>query len=98
MSGSGMRLGKLINFALMTLLLFAAINWHFAAELGLQQNGKAMEFIDAVYFATVTTTTVGFGDITPTTPAGRIVVSIEALVGFGLFALVASTLYRKFSS
>ncbi len=98
-SGSGVRLGKLINFALMILLLFTAVNWLFAVQFGLMQSGKVIgSFIDAFYFATVVTTTLGFGDITPATALGRIAVSVEAIVGFVLFALVTSTMYRKFSS
>lgn len=98
-SGSGVRLGKLINFAFITLLLFTMINWLFAIQFGLTQNGHVVKsLIDAFYFSTVVTTTLGFGDITPTTASGRFAVSIEAIVGFVLFALVTSTMYRKLSS
>ena len=97
-SGSGVRLGKLIRFAGIVILLFSLANWRFAMQFGLTQNGKLSEgFINAVYFSTVVMTTLGLGDITPATALGRLAVSFEAMAGFVLFALVTSTMYHKFS-
>lgn len=41
----------------------------------------------SVYWAIVTLTTVGFGDITPVTPLGRIVASLLMLLGYGVIAV-----------
>ena len=41
----------------------------------------------AVYWAVVTLTTVGFGDITPNTAAGQILASVIMLLGYGLIAV-----------
>ena len=41
----------------------------------------------AVYWAVVTLTTVGFGDITPITPAGKLLASVIMLMGYGLIAV-----------
>jgi len=43
---------------------------------------------DAVYWVTVTITTVGFGDIFPRTPGGRITFALVALGGIGTIAYV----------
>jgi voltage-gated potassium channel len=41
-------------------------------------------FFDAVYFAVVTMTTVGFGDITPTSEAGKMMTVLMILTGIAL--------------
>ncbi|MBD8161407.1 ion transporter [Erwinia persicina] len=41
----------------------------------------------AVYWAVVTMTTVGYGDITPHTPLGRMVSSVLILLGYSLIAI-----------
>jgi voltage-gated potassium channel len=40
-----------------------------------------------VYWAIVTITTVGFGDITPQTPAGQVVASVCMLLGYAIIAV-----------
>jgi voltage-gated potassium channel len=47
--------------------------------------------LDALYFIIVTLATVGYGDITPYTQAGRILIIILILVGVGSFIAVAAT-------
>lgn len=44
-------------------------------------------FFDALYWATVTLTTVGYGDVTPVTDLGRLVSMISALFGVAIIAL-----------
>ena len=46
-------------------------------------------FFDAVYWATVSLTTVGYGDIYPVTVAGRVVTMISSVVGIAIVALPA---------
>ncbi len=41
----------------------------------------------AVYWAVVTLTTVGFGDITPNTPVGQFLASLIMLMGYGMIAV-----------
>jgi len=56
----------------------------------------------SVYWAIVTLTTVGFGDITPITPLGRVVASLLMLLGYGVIAvptgIVSSELARTRSA
>lgn len=44
-------------------------------------------FFDAVYWATCTLTTVGYGDIFPTTALGRVVSMVSAIMGVAIIAL-----------
>lgn len=46
-------------------------------------------FFDAIYWATVSLTTVGYGDIYPVTTAGRLVAMTSSLVGIAIVALPA---------
>ena len=52
----------------------------------------------AIYWAVVTLTTVGFGDITPVTPLGRAIASFVMILGYGFIAvptgIVTSELVR----
>ncbi len=60
---------------------------------------KPLTFFDAVWWAVVTTATVGYGDIIPLTDIGRIFGMITILAGmgsFGLFAGIMSTFLASF--
>ena len=42
---------------------------------------------DSIYWAIVTITTVGYGDISPVTPLGKFVASVIMLMGYGIIAV-----------
>lgn len=46
-------------------------------------------FFDAIYWATVSLTTMGYGDIYPVTTAGRIITMISSIFGIAIVALPA---------
>lgn len=46
-------------------------------------------FFDAIYWATVSLTTVGYGDIYPVTNAGRIITMLSSILGIAVVALPA---------
>lgn len=46
-------------------------------------------FFEAIYWATVSLTTMGYGDIYPVTTAGRIVTMVSSFVGIAIVALPA---------
>ncbi len=48
------------------------------------------------YWGIITLTTVGYGDVTPVTTAGRLLASVISALGIGLFALPASILASGF--
>lgn len=48
--------------------------------------------IDALWWTIVTVTTVGYGDISPTTIPGRIVAVINMIVGIGVLAILSASL------
>lgn len=55
-----------------------------------------MSLIDGIWWAFVTTTTVGYGDISPASGIGRIIACILMLVGIGLIGSLTSTITSFF--
>src|SRR5262249_3869138 len=54
----------------------------------------------SLYLSGTTLTTLGYGDVTPVSPAARILAVMEAATGFGFFAVVVGylpVLYQSFS-
>ena len=51
------------------------------AGTSLTGGGRRWTFVDSIYFSITTITTVGYGDLHPTTPLSRLFTSIFALVG-----------------
>ena len=50
----------------------------------------------SIYWAAITLASVGYGDISPLTPSGRIMTVLAALIGIGIFALPAAILSSSF--
>lgn len=57
---------------------------------------EGMSMSDGIWWSFVTATTVGYGDISPSTPIGRIIASILMLVGIGLIGSLTSTITALF--
>lgn len=59
---------------------------------------EEVNYIDSLWRAFVTSTTVGYGDISPVTNAGRIAAVFLMLTGIGLFGVLTSTITTFFTS
>lgn len=57
---------------------------------------EGMTIFDGIWWSFVTATTVGYGDISPTTPAGRVIAAILMIVGIGLIGSLTSTITALF--
>ncbi|MCH5233123.1 MAG: potassium channel family protein [Muribaculaceae bacterium] len=53
-------------------------------------------FFDALYWATVTLTTVGYGDLTPVTGIGRLISMISSLFGVAIIALPSGVITASY--
>ncbi len=51
---------------------------------------------DAIYWAVISMTTTGYGDITPSTPGGRVIAAIVVLSGLFLLSMVTATVASVF--
>lgn len=64
---------------------------------------EGMSWLDSFYFCVITLTTVGYGDITPQTSAGKIFTIFYILIGVGIIAgslsyLLRSTVVKRMGS
>ena len=76
--------------AVVALLVVTGAIGFYAFEHG--HNANVHDFGDSLWWALVTTTTVGYGDIVPMTGAGRVVGAFLMLTGIGALGLLTATL------
>lgn len=82
-------------FTLMLLVvLVASLGYLFEHEA---QPEKFDNIPTSIYWAVITLASVGYGDISPITPMGRMMTTLMALIGLGLFAIPASILSSAFT-
>ena len=84
-----------IGMFLLVMLLLASSSMYFAEH---HAQPRAFSSIPAsMWWAIVTLTTVGYGDVVPVTPFGRVLGATIALIGIGFFALPAGVLAAAFA-
>ena len=55
-----------------------------------------LDWIDSIYFSIIALTTVGFGDITPETDAGKIFTIFYLIMGIAIIAALINTVIKYF--
>ncbi len=80
----------------MFLLLLMASSLMYFAERDAQPDAFG-SIPDAMWWGISTVTTVGYGDIYPVTLVGRLVASVVAVLGIGLFAIPTGILGAAFA-
>lgn len=77
---------RVIGVVALFVLTAGATFFHFVEDLG---------WLDAFYFSTITLTTVGYGDITPQTNAGKLFDIFYIILGIGILATFANLLIKN---
>jgi voltage-gated potassium channel len=77
---------RLLLALALTVLAVGTVIFHFVEKLS---------WLDAYYFCTVTLATVGYGDITPKTPAGKIIATFYIFIGVGIVTTFLSYSLRR---
>ena len=84
-----------VSVAVALMLLVAASTAMYWVERG--DNPRFDSIPATMWWGVATLTTVGYGDVTPVTPLGKILGGVVALLGVGMFALPAGILAGGFS-
>jgi len=96
--GSVLREKQSELFTLLTLLLFILVIGSSAIYLfeSSSHGGEVHGFFEGIYWALVTLSTVGYGDITPQTFEGRLVTMVLILSGIGVISFFTSIVVSAF--
>lgn len=84
------------SVTVMLVLLVVASGLMYFAERRAQPEAFA-SIPHAMWWGVATLTTVGFGDVTPVTPVGKVLGAVAMLLGIGMFAMPAGILASGFS-
>jgi hypothetical protein len=79
---------------LLLVVMTASLGYLFEHEA---QPDKFENIPQSIYWAVITLASVGYGDISPITPAGRAMTIVLALIGIGIFAIPAALLSAAFA-
>jgi polar amino acid transport system substrate-binding protein len=94
-------LGSLIVLTLGLLVLIGALMWVFERRRRLAGNPSeraVRSLSDGIYWAAVTMTTVGYGDVTPLTPVGRFIAVLWMLGSLALISLLTTNLVSRMTA
>lgn len=84
------KIGIFMSIVLMLVIIFGSVMYLVEG----QQHGFT-SIPQSIYWAIVTITTVGYGDISPVTPLGKFVASIIMLMGYGIIAVPTGILTHE---
>lgn len=83
-----------VIFSALNLVVFIFVVSSLVYVLQVNTNAAIDDYVDALYFTVTTLTTTGFGDITLTGQAGRLLAVLIMIVGVGLFLRLLQTIFR----
>ena len=88
-----MALGLAVFYVFVSALVMFNVEPHINPETG---DVTFESFFDALYWATITLTTVGYGDLCPVTDIGRLVSMLSSLFGIAVIALPSGVITASY--
>ena len=80
--------------AAVNLFVFIFVTTSLVFVLAFDESAGVAGYVDALYFTVATLTTTGFGDITMTTPSGKLLSVFIMVVGVALFVQLARAIFQ----
>jgi len=84
------RAARIIASVTVSVTIIAAVVIHFTDPKNFPNVG------DSMWWAIQTVTTVGYGDLVPTSPGGRLVAAVVMLVGIGFLTVITAAITSTF--
>ncbi|MBX4188790.1 potassium channel family protein [Candidatus Saccharibacteria bacterium] len=72
---------RYLSLAALSMIILGTVFYHLQEHLS---------WLNAYYFSVISLTTVGYGDITPHTPLGKIFTTFYVLIGIGIITTFVS--------
>ena len=88
---------KALMMVFITLSLVVFIGAIILFQIEYEENEKISTFPDALWFVFITVTTIGYGDITPVTPTGKVMAGFFAILGIMNMALITGIAVAGFT-
>ncbi|HEX3198753.1 MAG TPA: ion channel [Propionibacteriaceae bacterium] len=85
--------GSILSIVIAVVFVSAFLMWRVEYNA---PGATVTTFRDGIWWAVVTTTTVGYGDYTPVTAEGRVIATVVMIVGIGLIGTVSATVAAWF--
>ena len=78
-----------LMFTTMVLIGIGAVIYHYL---------EGWSWVDSVYFCIITLTTIGYGDFSPQTDAGKVFTMFYILLGIGMILSFMNTFYLHYTN
>lgn len=92
-SGYGLKLYRVLLTFVFIVLFLSGINYLFREEFF--GDGVICTIFDSIYFTLVTLTTLGYGDMYPTTQTGKLVIAGEVTLGIVVISLFLTSISSR---
>lgn len=57
---------------------------------------EGWSYVDSFYFSVITLTTIGYGDLTPTTDISKIIAAFYAILGIGVMVFIIGSVVGRY--
>jgi len=85
LQNSRQKIGVFLTFVILMVIIIGSLMY--VVEGGIGENDRFSSIPTSIYWAIVTLTTVGYGDIVPTTPTGQFISAIVMILGYAVIAV-----------